>query len=62
MMGEYEQELRKQLAELADRYTQEYRRAASPIIDALVRIEVCKPPKPHVFTQEQIAAWLGDKP
>ena len=45
---EYERYLRKQLAELH----REYQERARPIIDALVRIEVAKPPRPIILKRD----------
>lgn len=49
---ETEQLLRKQLADLHDRYRLE----AEPIIEALTQIELAKPPSTMILTHQQLAA------
>jgi hypothetical protein len=48
---ERERELRQMLAELQRSYYE----AAKPIVDALVEIEMRKPPKPVIITDERLA-------
>lgn len=45
-MSERERELKRLLAEVAERYQRAYREEAQPLIDELVKIEQRKPPQP----------------